>query len=258
MNVCSFDCSKEPLVPGVSLLEASAGTGKTFALARIVLRLIAEQGLEISKILVVTFTTAATEELRGRIRELLVDACNLLQDDTAVITDETILELKKTEEKRQVSIRRIRLAITCFDEAIIETIHGFCSRVLTENSLETLALFEAELDQASDDLVVEAMQEYWRCNLADTHPVITAATSIAQFKPDDMVKFYRALPTNREYRFGFDQAENGSLAKDQLIHAYDQLRIAWLSDRGEYLKFVEQCVQEYAGFQKFYFLCRNL
>ena len=242
MNICSFDCSKEPLVPGVSLLEASAGTGKTFALARIVLRLIAEQGLEISKILVVTFTTAATEELRGRIRELLVDACNLLQDDTAVITDETILELKKTEEKRQVSIRRIRLAITCFDEAIIETIHGFCSRVLTENSLETLALFEAELDQASDDLVVEAMQEYWRCNLADTHPVITAATSIAQFKPDDMVKFYRALPTTREYRFGFDQAENGSLAKDQLIHAYDQLRIAWLSDRGEYLKFVEQCV----------------
>ena len=61
----SFDCAKDPLVHGVSLLEASAGTGKTYALARIVLRLIAEHGLEISRILVVTFTTAATEELKG-------------------------------------------------------------------------------------------------------------------------------------------------------------------------------------------------
>ena len=155
--------------------------------------MIAEQGLEIGKILVVTFTTAATEELRGRIRDLLVDALNLLQDPSAEITDETILQLKKTEGHRQVSVRRIRLAITCYDEAIIETIHGFCSRVLTENSLETSALFEAKLDKASDDLVVEAMQEYWRCNLADNHPVITAATSLAQFKPDDMVKFYRHL-----------------------------------------------------------------
>ena len=145
MNVCSFDCSKEPLVPGVSLPEASAGTGK-ISHCPYSSSFDCRAGIEISKILVVTFTTAATEELRGRIRELLVDACNLLQDDTA-ITDETILELKKTEEKRQVSIRRIRLAITCFDEAIIETIHGFCSRVLTENPLETLALFEAELDQ---------------------------------------------------------------------------------------------------------------
>ena len=116
MNICSFDCSKEPLVPGVSLLEASAGTGKTFALARIVLRLIADQGLEISKILVVTFTTAATEELRGRIRELLVDACNLLQDETAVITDETILELKKTEEQRQLSIRCLLYTSDAADE----------------------------------------------------------------------------------------------------------------------------------------------
>ena len=68
---------------------------------------------------------------------------------------------------REQSIRRIQLALVCFDEAVIDTIHGFCNRVLTENSLETSALFEAELDQSADDLVVEAMQEYWRCQLAD-------------------------------------------------------------------------------------------
>jgi len=242
MEIRSFDCSKEPLLEGVSLLEASAGTGKTFALARIVLRLIAEQGLEIGKILVVTFTTAATEELRGRIRELLVNALSLLQDGSEEITDETILQLQKTEKQRHLSIRRIRLAITCFDEAIIETIHGFCSRVLTENSLETSALFEARLDQASDELVVEAMQEYWRCNLAEAHPVVAAATSLAQFKPDDMVKFYRTLPITREYRIGFDQGVDASLAKDRLVHAYNRLQIAWLNSRDEFLEFVERCV----------------
>ena len=64
----SFDCSNEPLTRGVTLLEASAGTGKTYALARIFLRLVAEEGVEVAKILTVTFTTAATEELRDRIR----------------------------------------------------------------------------------------------------------------------------------------------------------------------------------------------
>ena len=62
----SFDCATEVLEPGVTLLEASAGTGKTYALARIFLRLVVEEGVEVGKILTVTFTTAATEELRGR------------------------------------------------------------------------------------------------------------------------------------------------------------------------------------------------
>ena len=238
----SFDCAKDPLVHGVSLLEASAGTGKTYALARIVLRLIAEQGVEISRILVVTFTTAATEELKGRIRELLVLTLKSLQENDTNITDETILQLGQTEQKRFESIRRIRLAITCFDEAIIETIHGFCSRVLTENSLETAALFEAQLDHASDDLVVEAMHEFWRCRLAGAHPVVTAAASVAQFKPDEMIKFYRSLPATRDYKFGFGCSIDLNNTQEQLVTSYDQLRDAWLNKRSEYLLFIERCV----------------
>ena len=76
----AFDCSNERLIRGVTLLEASAGTGKTYALARIFLRLIAEEGVEVAKILTVTFTTAATEELRERIRALLVEAHETLQE----------------------------------------------------------------------------------------------------------------------------------------------------------------------------------
>ena len=76
----AFDCCNEPLIPGVTLLEASAGTGKTYALARSFLRLVAEKGVEVGKILTVTFTTAATEELRERIRALLVEAHETLQE----------------------------------------------------------------------------------------------------------------------------------------------------------------------------------
>ena len=77
----AFNSSETELEKGVTLLEASAGTGKTYALARIFLRLVAEKGVEVGKILTVTFTTAATEELRDRIRSLLVEAYETLRDE---------------------------------------------------------------------------------------------------------------------------------------------------------------------------------
>lgn len=132
----AFDCSSEPLTRGVSLLEASAGTGKTYALARIFLRLVAEEGVEVNKILTVTFTTAATEELRDRIRTLLVESLVTLREDPLNGEDATINRLRSLPEvTREECIRRIRLAITCFDEAIVSTIHGFCNQVLSENAL---------------------------------------------------------------------------------------------------------------------------
>ena len=121
------------------------------------LRLVVEEGVEVGKILTVTFTKAATEELRGRIRELLVDALASFQGEKNQDEDPTITRLKELESVPvEESIRRLRLAITCFDEAIISTIHGFCQRVLAENSLETNCLFEAELDQSSPALVADA------------------------------------------------------------------------------------------------------
>ena len=136
----SFDCATEVLEPGVTLLEASAGTGKTYALARIFLRLVVEEGVEVGKILTVTFTTAATEELRGRIRELLVETLACLEGKQDSNGDPTINRLKSLESVPvKEAIRRLRLAITCFDEAIISTIHGFCHRMLAENSLEAIA-----------------------------------------------------------------------------------------------------------------------
>ena len=90
-----FDCARELLDRGVTLLEASAGTGKTYALARIFLRLVVEEGVEVGKLLTVTFTKAATEELKGRIRELLVDALASFQGEKIRDEDPTITRLKE-------------------------------------------------------------------------------------------------------------------------------------------------------------------
>ena len=145
----------------MTLLEA-VNAIKTYALG-IFLRLVAEEGVEVGKILTVTFTTAATEELRERIRDLLVEARNSPGRSQAG-EDPAFLGLRNEEVKvsKEECIRRIKLAITCFDEAIISTIHGFCGKGAFGNALETESLFEAELDRESDKMTMEGVREYWR------------------------------------------------------------------------------------------------
>src|SRR5512139_1058331 len=118
---------------GLQLIEASAGTGKTHAISSLYLRLLLEAGLNVAEILVVTFTRAATEELRGRIRRRLVDALRLLGDADALDREEdaafaTIVRRALTA--RDASERRLRAAVAAIDEAAIFTIHGFCQRAL--------------------------------------------------------------------------------------------------------------------------------
>ena len=100
--------------------------------------MIAEEGVAINKILTVTFTTAATEELRDRIRTLLVETHQSLLTEPEMDEDSVLQRLRNPSGQgvtKEDCIRRLRLAIACFDEAMISTIHGFCNRLLVENSL---------------------------------------------------------------------------------------------------------------------------
>jgi exodeoxyribonuclease V beta subunit len=123
-----------PLPQGVTLLEASAGTGKTFAIAALVARLVAE-GVPTAEILVVTFTRMATGELRERVRDRLVSAevglARALQGVPPPSHDE-VLGLLSDAPDEDVERRRRRLAraISGFDAATIATTHGFCQHVL--------------------------------------------------------------------------------------------------------------------------------
>src|SRR3954466_7095817 len=124
--VNDFSLLETEIGSGRLLIEASAGTGKTFTIALLVLRLLLERdGLTIDQILVTTFTELATAELRGRIRDRLKDA--LLAFQTGESEDDLLRQILKNVD-RGVATVRLQDALAQFDEAPIYTIHGFCQR----------------------------------------------------------------------------------------------------------------------------------
>ncbi|MGA0338194.1 MAG: UvrD-helicase domain-containing protein, partial [Vulcanococcus sp.] len=133
MTLAAFDANGFSLAPGIRLLEASAGTGKTFALAHLVLRLLSEgrRPLEVEELLVVTFTDAAAAELRDRIARRLQEALVLL-DHANPEADEPLQQWRSALQADQVmAIKgRLLLALERLDRADITTIHGFCRRTL--------------------------------------------------------------------------------------------------------------------------------
>ncbi|OUU37176.1 MAG: exodeoxyribonuclease V subunit beta [Verrucomicrobia bacterium TMED56] len=246
-KLSSFNCSVTELDKGVTLLEASAGTGKTYALARIFLRLVAEKGVEVGKILTVTFTSTATEELRDRIRSLLVEAHETLIEEKKEKEDPTFSRLRDLPEvTRQECIQRIKLAITCFDEANISTIHGFCNRVLTENSFETQSLFDAKLEEASKAMTLEGVREYWREKFATLDPLIAAASSSKKINPEEMADFFNALPRTQKYELGFDEKVDAHDVALSLIAAFDCLKDSWNKGREDYADYVTTCLAKNA------------
>jgi exodeoxyribonuclease V beta subunit len=164
-----------PLPSGVTLLEASAGTGKTFAIAALVARYVA-QGTPLERLLVITFTRMATGELRERVRERLVTTTealsNRLAGGTVDRTDEVVRVLADGS-RHDVALRAERLAkaVADFDAATIETTHGFCLHVLVglgmAGDVERDVTFVEEvrdlLDEVVDDLYI---RRFW----ADSAP----------------------------------------------------------------------------------------
>ncbi|MDR1818135.1 MAG: UvrD-helicase domain-containing protein [Puniceicoccales bacterium] len=168
-----FDVLNAPLAPGTrALIEAGAGTGKTHNIQHLYLRLIAESGLEPRQILVVTFTEAATAELRDRIRKNLAAATSAAEADDDAATggagaapDPTIAAIIGRAQKTEGTARtllRLRVAIAAFDEAAIHTIHGFCQRVLARNAFESGVEFDRALTTGADEIVRQTVGDFLR------------------------------------------------------------------------------------------------
>src|SRR5690606_8602316 len=129
---------------GRSLIEASAGTGKTWTLTALYARLLLEKQLNVGQILVVTFTTAATAELRERIRKRLAE---LRAGCGHAPGAGPLLNALHAQHPDAASHRRLLLAVHGFDEAAIFTIHGFCQRALQDAAFEAGGDFDNELTQ---------------------------------------------------------------------------------------------------------------
>ncbi len=152
---------------GIKLIEASAGTGKTYTIANLYLRYILE-GRTPSEILVVTFTNAATQELRGRIRARLFQTLQLF--DTPVrSSDQFLSELVKLwqgfeQDQQSLWFDRLQLALRCMDESSISTIHSFCQRAMQDHALQSNQFFETHLMVDDRLLWEQALKDWWRTN----------------------------------------------------------------------------------------------
>ncbi len=148
---------------GSQLIEASAGTGKTFTISALYLRLVLGNGGEDSgfgrellppQILVVTFTDAATKELRERIRTRLAEAARYFRDETSA-PDSLIAELRDQylPEQWPGCANRLDIAAQWMDEAAVSTIHSWCQRMLREHAFDSGSLFTQTLETDHSDLL---------------------------------------------------------------------------------------------------------
>ena len=155
----SFDLTHSPL-DGTHLIEACAGTGKTYAMAFLVLRLIVEKELKIGEILVLTYTNNATDELRDRIRSFLLKAINVYERGEKA--DPPFSALKDRDPAPVKNLRLLKDALRDFDEAAVHTIHSFCHRVLRDHAFESIIPLGMEIE--ADDLAVrdELFSDFWR------------------------------------------------------------------------------------------------
>ncbi len=137
------------------VIEASAGTGKTFTLAALVSRYVAERGTPIDEILVVTFTRAAAAELRERVRRRLVATARHLASPDPSATDELLVHLAACDDDTRLDrLRLVEQAVSDYDTATITTIHGFCQHVLTTIGTAASHNPDAVLVQDTSELVV--------------------------------------------------------------------------------------------------------
>lgn len=173
-----FQTTERPLalqfpLYGSRLIEASAGTGKTYTIAALYIRLILQHGIDSQaaftrallppEILVVTFTDAATQELRDRVRAKLVEAAQVFRQEQDA-PDNLLKQLRDDypQEQWAACAQRLDQAAQWMDEAAISTIHSWCQRMLREHAFDSGSLFTQTLETDHSDLLALVVKDYWR------------------------------------------------------------------------------------------------
>lgn len=222
---------------GERLIEASAGTGKTFTIGILYLRLLLGLGgaaafcrsLMVEEILVVTFTEAATEELRGRIRDnihgLRIACVRGVSDDPThqalltEITDLTAAAAQLLAAERQM------------DEAAIYTIHGFCQRMLVNNAFESGILFEQTLVQDELPLRRQACADFWRRHCYPLPLAVARAVSQEWSGPEALLNDLGAYLQGETPKFKQAPGEDETILSrhQQIVEQIDALKAQWRS-----------------------------
>jgi len=217
-----FDALRVPLQDS-NLIEASAGTGKTYSIAILVLRLVLE-GTSIREILMVTFTKAAVAELEARVRLFVRAAykCSTGKD----IPDDNIKKLVAAAiaaASEQEVQQRLRDAVLLLDETSVLTIHSFCQQTLSEFAFQTNQLFGMELMSDANVILEEAVNEFWRRHVTTLPCEVLELISPAGLR-DSLVKILREHLGGKQYacfESGKDYALTDEFLKD-FLHPFQE------------------------------------
>ena len=219
-----FDAKSVPLSES-NLIEASAGTGKTYSIALLVLRLILEKRVPVKDILMVTFTKAAVAELKDRIRLFIRDAykVSLLQEieDDNIMT--LVIQAIETSDVQTVN-HLLRDAVLLLDEISVLTIHSFCQQVLNEYAFETDQLFGAQMVPDMSPIVEKELNKFWRRQITTLHPALLQRLWSEGMRTR-MQKILQEHMSGRKY-LGYDETTDYSVSsqlQDDWMKGYTRL-----------------------------------
>lgn len=204
-TVNTLDMMRFPLL-GTRLIEASAGTGKTYTITGLYIRLLLGHGdeetrhplpLTVDQILVVTFTEAATAELRDRVRRRIHQA--RLAFERSHSEEAFFTQLLQEIPDHQSAAQWLLQAERQIDQAAIYTIHGFCQRMLVENAFESGSRFQNEFITDESQLKAQVVADHWRQSFYGLSVDLTAQVRQVVAKPQRLAQRHRTLFERRGY-----------------------------------------------------------
>ncbi|PQJ27063.1 UvrD-helicase domain-containing protein [Rubritalea profundi] len=205
--ITQFNPVSSPIEHGLTLLEAGAGTGKTYSLVRIIVRELVEKELDPSEIVTVTFTRAATAEIKSRLHDLLSEVLRELKLPADEMNNDIAKAwINKGEEWVENAKRRLSIALSAFDSIPIFTIDGFFQRLLKEYAFESNVLFSIELEPDDSPLIHTALQDYWRQH-------------VYNLKGDALALFQQSVDFNKAKKFLSEALRSSEVTLD---HAYSE------------------------------------
>ncbi|OZG41207.1 exodeoxyribonuclease V subunit beta [Aeromonas sp. A35_P] len=249
---------------GERLIEASAGTGKTYTIAGLYLRLLLGHGplieegedagqpsaherpLSVTEILVVTFTEAATAELRGRIRGRIHEARLAFMRGQS--GDALLAQLLAEVEDHELAARRLLAAERQMDEAAVFTIHGFCQRMLKQNAFESGALFETEFLTDDSQLRLQAVSDYWRAEFYPVDKTLASAVRALWPSPAALLREMNGWLDNSELEMRPPAGDETLAARHQVaMSRIEAVKEAWLAQVDEIRRQTDGQISRYTG-----------
>ncbi|MGL5597501.1 MAG: exodeoxyribonuclease V subunit beta [Aeromonas sp.] len=249
---------------GERLIEASAGTGKTYTIAGLYLRLLLGHGplieegvdagqpsaherpLSVTEILVVTFTEAATAELRGRIRARIHEARLAFMRGES--KDDLLAQLLVEVEDHELAARRLLAAERQMDEAAVFTIHGFCQRMLKQNAFESGALFETEFLTDDSQIRLQAVSDYWRSEFYPVDKTLASAVRALWPSPAALLREMGSWLDNSELEIHPALGDETLAARHQAaMSRIAAVKSEWLAQTDEIRRQTDGQVSRYTG-----------